>query len=267
MKFSVEKIGPEEAAAYLAQNTHNRKIKPHVVDKYAAAMTRGEWALNGEAIKFDVDGGLLDGQHRLAAIIASGVTIETIVIRGLVPESQDTLDHHTPRTLGDVLALHGEKNATDLAAALSVFWRVERGAESQSIAPSPQQALDLLAQHPGIRESVLVGLRVSRIGVSRGMSAAMHYIFATIDADDAEFFFERLADGVDLTPTSPIYVYREWCLTNLRNQHNAIGRRISRPRVQALMVKAWNAYREGVEMKQLRWAVGGAHPEPFPKAA
>jgi hypothetical protein len=267
VQLVVEKVGPDEAAAYLAKNTHNRGIRPKVVDKYAAAMRRGEWTLNGEAIKFGEDEALLDGQHRLAAVVKSGVEITTVVARGLESETQDTLDHHTPRTLGDVLALHGEKSASDLASAISHFWRVEQDMESQTDTPSPAQALAVLEVHPGLRDSISTGSRVNtRIGLPRGMVAAYHYIFSCLDSEDAAVFFDRLCDGEDLSSTSPIYAYREWSIRELRSVGIA-GRRPARSRIQALLVKSWNAYRRGDEVKQLKWSVGGAHPEAFPKAA
>lgn len=32
----------------------------------------------------------------------------------------------------------------------------------------------------------------------------------------------------------------------------------------AFVVKAWNAYQDGVTIQKLQWQAGGAHPEPFP---
>ena len=267
LRTEVLAIGPAEAEGYLAKNTHNRGIKPRLVEKYAAAMARGEWSLNGEAIKFDVNGVLLDGENRLAAIVKSGVAIEALLVWDLAPESQDTMDHHAPRTLGDVLALHGEKNAQDLAATVATVWRIQHNLESQSDSPSPAQALALISAEPGIRAAVHIGDRVSaRIGVPRGMAAGCFHVFAGIDAEDAAYFFDRLADGDDLPSDSPIYLYREWCLRELRGV-GVIGRRPAKSRTQALMVKAWNAFRRGDKPKLLKWAVGGAHPEAFPKAA
>lgn len=262
---SIQSITPKLAAEWLSRNTHNRGIKPRVVDKYAAAMSRGEWVLNGEAIKFNgIE--LLDGQHRLAAVVASGVTIDSLVVEGLPASVQDSLDHHVPRTLGDVLSLHGEKNASDLASALTNLFRIEMDKESSTLFPSAPQALDLLERHPAVRESVHIGGQVNtRLGTPRGMTAAMHYVFASIDAEDAEAFFARLIDGQGLKAGSPILLYREWCLRELRNVGIA-GRRPAVSRVQAFMVKAWNGWRRNQDMKILKWNVGGANPEPFPKA-
>ena len=80
----VEKITPAKAKEYLKKNTDNyRKLSRATVTRYAEAMKAGRWELNGEPIVFAESGILKDGQHRLAAIIRSGMTIETNVSRGV----------------------------------------------------------------------------------------------------------------------------------------------------------------------------------------
>ena len=49
-------------------------------------MQDGKWRLNGKTICFDSTGRLLNGQHRLSAVVRSGVTLTTVVVRGLDPD-------------------------------------------------------------------------------------------------------------------------------------------------------------------------------------
>jgi len=87
--MKVEKITPEKAKEYLKKNVNNPRgtnsLNLGTVRALADAMSAGLWELNGEAIEFDSNGFLKNGQHRLAAIIKSGKTIETVVIRGIDP--------------------------------------------------------------------------------------------------------------------------------------------------------------------------------------
>ena len=53
------------------------------VNEYIAQMRKGLWVLNGETVCFDANGALMDGHHRLLAIIESGITIEVLVVRGV----------------------------------------------------------------------------------------------------------------------------------------------------------------------------------------
>ena len=82
MKTSIETITPQLAKDILANNNLNRNINATIVGHYADAISRGQWELNGEAIKIAHDGRLLDGQHRLMAVIKSDTPITTLVIRG-----------------------------------------------------------------------------------------------------------------------------------------------------------------------------------------
>lgn len=87
LEMVVEKIGPKKAKEYMKKNVNNPRgtnsLSRSHVERLADDMKAGLWQNNGEAIVFDEDGFLKNGQHRLAAIIKSGVTIEVAVIRGV----------------------------------------------------------------------------------------------------------------------------------------------------------------------------------------
>ena len=79
---------------WLGFNTHNRNLRQRQCSASCTStrpdMEAGNWQWNGESIKFAEDGTLLDGQHRLAAIAESGVTLPVLVVRGLPNETQET---------------------------------------------------------------------------------------------------------------------------------------------------------------------------------
>ena len=80
----VENIGPDGAKKFLDRMIYNRNVSPSRVTAYAVDMRSGSWDLNGQAIVLDENGLLLDGQHRLLAIIESGVTLPMLVVRGML---------------------------------------------------------------------------------------------------------------------------------------------------------------------------------------
>lgn len=106
MKASVETITPEIAAAYLEHNMKNRSLSSSTVNAYAADMRAGNWQLNGEAIKFNKRGELIDGQHRLMAVVLSGVTISMVVIRD-IDEDVNVMDYGRKRSITDILRIGG----------------------------------------------------------------------------------------------------------------------------------------------------------------
>lgn len=119
---SFETITPELATEYLETNVENqRKLSALVAGRYIASMKKGLWRVNGEAIKFDTNGKLCDGQHRLTACASSGCTIESLVIRGLDPDVFDSLDTGKQRSAGDVLRMMGVKSYSSVSGAVRIW--------------------------------------------------------------------------------------------------------------------------------------------------
>lgn len=77
----VKKITPAMAEVMLNGNSGNRKINFNMVTQYAADMRHGNWkGENGEAIVISKTGHLINGQHRLKAVISANVTVNLLII-------------------------------------------------------------------------------------------------------------------------------------------------------------------------------------------
>jgi len=118
-------VTPEIAARWLRQNTRNRTIRQHLVDRFTRDMQAGEWHLDGAPIRFAPDGTLLDGQHRLTAIVSTGITVPILVVRGIDPSAQAVMDTGAARTAADALSIDGRENASTLAATAALAIRAE----------------------------------------------------------------------------------------------------------------------------------------------
>lgn len=110
------RIGPNEAAALLAANRDNRRIRPNRVEYYAKVMKLGGWRLTHQGIGFCVDGRGFDLQHRLSAIIKANITVDMMVTEGLSPEAFEAIDQHERRNVAD--ALRVDRLLTDVARFL-----------------------------------------------------------------------------------------------------------------------------------------------------
>lgn len=117
MQIALETITPEMAREYLKHNTKNRKIRQQHCLNMVRDMQSGDWQMNGESIKFNCDGQLLDGQHRLTAITKAERPVQMLVVRGIDRDSVKTIDAGAKRTAGDALTFHGAKSANSLSAA------------------------------------------------------------------------------------------------------------------------------------------------------
>ncbi len=101
----VEQISPTLAFAYLKTNKNNRNVREMVVDAYAREMLAGNWVLQHQGIAFNENGDLVDGQHRLRAIIKSGCTVVMTVTRGLPVNCVTGIDVGAKRHFQDVLQM------------------------------------------------------------------------------------------------------------------------------------------------------------------
>jgi hypothetical protein len=257
----VEVVTPEMAAEWLGRNRHNRNMKRTVIDKVTGAISRGEWMINGEAPKFDWDGNLLDGQNRLAAVVESGRPIETLVVYGLDPTSQQTMDTGAKRSAADVLALRGEPNPFLLAATVPWVWRWYAGLSmhNHSPYPTPQQLVAALERHPEVRDHLQPAVKLhKKIRLTPSVGAFSHFLLHTeADAELAEGFFEGLNSGANLAGDSPILLLRRAV------ERDAFAvRRMEPRRVLALVFKAWNYYLEDRPIRLLFWKATEAFPIP-----
>lgn len=268
LTYEVQDITPTLAQKWLdTSNTHNRNLRPLRVADYARDMRTGQWVENGDALRFATDGTLLDGQHRLAAVVESGATVPMLVVSGLAPAAQDTVDDGVRRTLQDVLTLRGEQNASALGAVLrrAFLWegypdRQPRG--YAKVRPTNAEALDMLKRHPELRVAAGEANRIYSGGVPMPKSALglAHWLTYRLDESDAAEFFARLQFGDKLTRHDAIFQLRKRCF-ELRQKPGREADHV----YFALIAKAWNFYRDGTPVEILSYRGGGAAPERFPE--
>jgi hypothetical protein len=262
--FEIVTVTPEKAEEFLARNTHNRNIKKSNLQKITRALVNGEWQLNGEAVKIAADGTILDGQHRLVAVVQTGVPMKTLLIRGLQNETQETMDTGSPRSAADVLRLRSEENGVILAAIakkvrLASVYGI-RAAVSNSYVVTTAEIVRTVDEHPHLRDVAKQAMKVAaHTGLSGSLAGLLINTFDGIDEADSSFFFERLETGEMLEQGHPIYELRKQ-LTLVK----AIRGQKSQAYVAAIAIKAWNKYRDGETVSLLKFTVGGASPEAFP---
>lgn len=268
-KFSAEilNVTPAMAAEILVGNTENRNLRPRYVRQLAGAMERGEWILNGEPVQIADSGLLLNGQHRLSAVVESGVTVQMLVIRGLPVSARKTMDVGAKRNLSDVLALHGKIDTTNLAAVLGLLHRYRTGARidfSSRTAPTVPQALQLLDAEPSLAEAVTEARRIWRICRMRMTVAAfLLYVFEEEEPGMGQKFFDVLCEPRSEKKGSAVIALRSH-LDRVRADPNY---QFSTVVLMAVTIKAFNAWREDRSVEVLSYRPGGDSPEQFPRIA
>lgn len=105
MKTVTETITPDMASAWLAKNTNNRNISINLLQKYVRTIEAGEWTLTHQGIAFYDDGTLADGQHRLTAIVKSGISVRMQVSYGVARNAGADIDVHRARDASDCVKI------------------------------------------------------------------------------------------------------------------------------------------------------------------
>lgn len=260
--YAIVKVTPELAEKWLANNTHNRRVRESAVFGYARDMEAGRWAENGESIKFAADGTLLDGQHRLAAISLAKVTLPMLVVTGLETTAQETMDDGRKRTLADALTLRGESNAVATAAIIrrAHMWTQGVYRNVGAKPPTNQESLSFFEQHPELRRSAQIAVQVrTAIPLPGSVAGLTHWLFSRLDSGDAAEFFHLLISGAIVPETHPVLILRK----RIQAEADKAGR-VPEDFLLAFVIKAWNAYRDGEQLTFLRYKPGGANPEKFP---
>lgn len=127
MQITTETITPEIAAEYLKHNTNNRNIRTSHVEYLSNAIKRGEWVLSHQGIAFNEHGVLIDGQHRLQAIIKSGIAVQMLVSRNVGSDVFKVTDGHARRSYGDILHM-----TTNEVAPLKLISDIRFGVKNHS---------------------------------------------------------------------------------------------------------------------------------------
>lgn len=261
--YSVVPITPPMAEQWLARNTNNRRIRPAAVGRYARDMASGNWTENGSAIAFADDGTLLDGQHRLEAIIQSGATVTMLVVRGLPKRAQDTIDDGAKRTLSDRLTFNGHQNASVAASVVRrvVMWQNGFKANGGTYQVSTAEALRAIESDSTLQAAVeaAVKLRPGRL-LPPTIVGLTWWLFAQLDTDDCAEFWDGLYTGAGLKETSPILLVRNQII-----RRNAEPGRIPESIYLAWVIKAWNFWRAGRSLSptyKFRLRTDETFPEP-----
>lgn len=100
-------VSPAKAEKWLEEaNIGNRSLSIPHVERLARDMKAGAWGDTPEPIAFDSNGRLIDGQHRLAAVVKSGVTICFWVATNCHLDAQKYLDAGRRRSLADAYGFY-----------------------------------------------------------------------------------------------------------------------------------------------------------------
>ncbi len=243
-------VTPEQALKWLANKTKNRGVRKGWVSMLAHDMIEGKYVVNGQPIIFDKSGQLLDGQHRLMAIVEAKVAIKMLIMRHIDADAFKTIDSGIARKPEDVLGILGENDAKVLAASLRLLWiyRAQKGksVNEPTVRPTRHDILKTLDKEPEIRASI----SHRRIGIVLGKGSVwvfLHYILSRQDAVSATAFMDYLYDGTSLHRGDPILALREQII-----RAKVTNRKLSTNEIVMRAFRAWNLMRKGARVVKIQ---------------
>lgn len=155
MHTKTETITPDRAKEYLAKQVGNqRPLSPRKIEELAREILAGKWMLTHQGIAFNDRGELLDGQHRLHAIVQANKSVVMLVTYEAPTASFSKVDQNRPRTNADIYVISGGGRYAGLvcAAARSMLCGLtQHGSQS---AATRDQVVRVAMRHQDLLEEL-----------------------------------------------------------------------------------------------------------------
>jgi hypothetical protein len=259
-------ITPKDAELLLSKNEGNRNLSDRSVQFLYNQMVDGNWLLTADTIKIGKNGRLLDGQHRLRALLKYGKPLDMFVAEGLDNKVFTVLDTGKNRTAGDVLSMTGYKSANNLASSIRAILLFKAGAYSMASGGrgrggvTNKLVLEYAEKHPELHEVVnyIWGIYKQFRFLGHSSLVMLYWILSRKNQTQADIFFEKYATGIDLGESSPIRHLRERLLKDSMNKS-----KLSLRDKIALFIFAWNAFVQKKKMQQLTLQKNYVFPKPI----
>lgn len=216
-------ITPQTAAEMLKNNSGNRPLSQARVDKYSQDMKLGNWKITHQGIAFDNNKRLLDGQHRLEAVVKSGAPVYLNVSHGLGGEIFDVLDTGGNRSKADVLGIAGlpPRIAKIIGATIPYCVTYEMGNAASKSVPKKFgntniMTLEYFQANPTIIDSASFVTKMPRRDaiVKESISCFMHHQIRQQGHDDADEFLSQLLTGAEVPSGSAVFEMRKTLIAN-----------------------------------------------------
>jgi len=270
VRVAVETLTPAQAQNLLDHNPLNRNRSVHRVAEMTETFRAGGHRADIAPILISNDNSVIDGQHRLAAQVASETTLAWIVVRDVDASAQLAVDTGKPRSFDDYLTMHGVKDSRALAAATRFLWNYQNSVFTYAgnFMKRPMASVGRLwelyqSREGDLAEGVLRARPVLRsIRMSRATASGLWVVLSDVDFEDAAEFYAHLGRQADGAAIDGVELFRN--KMNVRDRAMDI---ITLRTQAALLIKAWNSWRRGEPVAMLTFRPGGARREGFPAPA
>lgn len=254
--WQIVKVTPEIAEAFLTQASANRRLNMGHVRTLTDSILRGEWKLTHQGIAFDETGALLDGRHRLSAIIEAKTPVEMLVVHGLTKDVLSVLDTGKRRSAADTLFSTGAKYLSLLSSTVRhvILFKTmpdHRWSGAQARVSNDRILAAYNDDKDMYEEAVTMGRELSKHLFASPTAAALGYFLTTEAAPAAEIegWISGLKSGANLDPGDARLTLRE---VPRDTRKRGSKRRMDMRDQVAIYIKAWNSWVDPDEAGELR---------------
>lgn len=246
-------LTPELAEELLTRNIENRNISQRRVEIYADDIKAGRWAENGETIVVSREGLLNDGQHRCAAVLASGCSIPAMIVFGVERDTRTTTNQGKAKGAADYASMRGIANATHMAAISRLAIAYECGYHIETSKITHSAVLDYIDKHQDELAQAFrdVGKKWQdriQLFCTPSLMTFCYMVCARINKEAADEYFRQICSGEGLMAGDPALV--------VRNRLMQINR--ARAPKAEVIFHGWNAFRRGGRLAIIR--INGSLP-------
>lgn len=258
LDFKKVLITPVLAKELLLKNNSNRRVTKDTVALYANDMRCGRWKEDtAEFIKIADDGDILDGQHRLLAIIESDTCINFQVAFNVSKSVFDVLDTGKVRSSADVFSIEKIENFTIISAIIKSYLVISKNNKTDLNKSSKSQKLTntiILQEYKNRPEFWQQVASFSQKGyknfaqiLPQSFIGTLYSYFYDISPEDSRSFINQLCSG-DAISNSSISVLRQALLKDKISQ-----RKMQAQDKLAIIIKTWNAVRLGKNYRIMKF--------------
>lgn len=256
MTFETVTLDAIHAQQLLAASTGNRRLSAPAVRKMVDDMLGGRWHLTAEALQIDTNGRLINGHHRLSALVNAAqeqpdICCPFLVARDVPVDSFDVIDQGQPRSAAQVLILNQVAGAsTRMAAAVKHVLRFDRFPDNvwtSTTDVSKAAVIEYATKHADQLAALSPAPRRNQGALVNGSAylAVSHLVFRDSAYSEMwESFDEGVRYGAHLALDDPRMATRNWTTTApWGNGQMYVGG----------YLWAWNAFVQDRPIKLLRY--------------
>jgi hypothetical protein len=255
-------INRDIAMNMMGNNEGNRSMKKGQLSALGRALTEEKFIVNGDTIRFDVNGRLIDGQHRLNEVIHTDVGFWALVVEGLSVEAADVIDVGVQRRLRDSLARAGYDNTTVLEGGIILVLKLQHLWANDNITLDKrvtiQEGMAWIAENPEIKSFRHPGIWI-RTYYKVNFYCGLGFLFRRHNPESMRKFFRMLQEDVP-EAGHPMRVLHDDIMETRKGTD-----RMQRRELLANSILAFNALDAGKLKGWTRETLFSYNPEHFPR--